>query len=155
MTPNSTNARRQIDNFVSRAAGNGARIRNLRAESFRNQVSVLILVHKNAISPTTPVGAPRRGHQRAPGSGQAGSSIPQKRNREPPIASSVGVNIRWREPPRTDTGWTTLRAFFRIRETSPNAQNGLWTAKATSARTAALGSRVMRRRGQLIGTGPR
>ena len=33
MTPNSTNARRQIENLASRAPGNGARIRNLGAES--------------------------------------------------------------------------------------------------------------------------
>ena len=45
MTPKSTNARRNIDNFASLVPGNGARIRNLRAESSRNQVSLLILVH--------------------------------------------------------------------------------------------------------------
>ena len=50
MTPNSTNARRNIDNFAFRAEGNGARIRNLCGESSRNQVSLLILVHTNAIS---------------------------------------------------------------------------------------------------------
>jgi hypothetical protein len=32
-----------------RAPGNGARIRSLHAESSRNQVSLLILVHTNAI----------------------------------------------------------------------------------------------------------
>ena len=40
----------KIENVASRAGANGARIRNLRAESSRNQVSLLILVHKNAIS---------------------------------------------------------------------------------------------------------
>jgi hypothetical protein len=44
MTPNSTNAGRSIENVVFRAAVNGARIRNLHAESSRNQVSLLILV---------------------------------------------------------------------------------------------------------------
>ena len=61
MTPNSTNARRKIENVAFRAAGNGARIRKLHAESFRNQVSLLISVHKHAISRATPVGTPRRG----------------------------------------------------------------------------------------------
>jgi hypothetical protein len=35
LTPNNTNARRTIEHFASRAAGNVARIRNLRAESSR------------------------------------------------------------------------------------------------------------------------
>jgi hypothetical protein len=35
---------------ASRSAGNGARIRNLRGESCRNQVSLLILVYENAMS---------------------------------------------------------------------------------------------------------
>jgi hypothetical protein len=42
--PNSTNVRQGMDNFDPRAAGNGTRIRNLRAESSRNQVSLLMLV---------------------------------------------------------------------------------------------------------------
>jgi hypothetical protein len=56
----------KIENVASRAAGNGARIQNLRAESTRNQVSLLNRVNKTAISRATPVGAPRRGHQSAP-----------------------------------------------------------------------------------------
>jgi hypothetical protein len=40
----------KFENIAIRAGANGARIRNLLAESFRNQVSVLILVHKNAMS---------------------------------------------------------------------------------------------------------
>jgi hypothetical protein len=90
MTPNSTNTRQNIESVASRAAGNGARIRNLRAESSRNQVSSVMLVHKNTISQATPVGAPRRGHQRAPRSGQTGFSVLQKQYREPPVAGAVG-----------------------------------------------------------------
>jgi hypothetical protein len=48
------------------------------------------VVHTNVISRATPEGAPRRGHQSAPRSGQAGSSMLQKNCREPPIASAVG-----------------------------------------------------------------
>jgi hypothetical protein len=86
MTPNSTNARRKIENVASRAAGNGARIRNLRTESSRNQVARLMLVHKHAFVRATPVGAR---HQRAPGSGQPGSSVQQKHYREPRVACAV------------------------------------------------------------------
>jgi hypothetical protein len=39
------------------------------------------------------VGAPRRGHQRAHGSGQAGTSVQQKHYRESPIAGAVGGTI--------------------------------------------------------------
>jgi hypothetical protein len=89
MTPNSTNASRNIENVKFRAAGNGARIRNLRTESSRNHVSMLNLVHRNAISRAMPVGAPRQGHQSGPGSGQGATSVLQKQYREPPIANSV------------------------------------------------------------------
>jgi hypothetical protein len=109
-TPNTTNARRNIENIASRAPGNGARNRSLRAESSRNQVSLQVLVDKAAISRAgvgdhfrkslrcrvgfVPrwSGAPRRGHQSAHGSGQAGFSVQQKNYREPPIASTVGGN---------------------------------------------------------------
>jgi hypothetical protein len=50
MTANNTNTRRNIENMVPRAARNGARIRNLEAESPRNQVSLLALVNKSTIS---------------------------------------------------------------------------------------------------------
>jgi hypothetical protein len=40
-----------------------------------------------------PVGAPRRGYQRAHGSGQTGTNVQQKQYREPPIASAVGGTI--------------------------------------------------------------
>jgi hypothetical protein len=66
------------------------------AESSRNQVSLHILVHKNAISSATPVGAPRRAHQRAPGSGQAGFSVLQKHYREPPHRKRCwGNKLSW------------------------------------------------------------
>jgi hypothetical protein len=71
---------------------NGARIRNLRAESSRSQVSLLMLVHQTAISRATPVGAPRRGHPHGPGSGQGATSVLQKHYRETPIAYAVGGN---------------------------------------------------------------
>jgi hypothetical protein len=110
MTPNSTNARRKLEIFASRAAGNGARIRNHRAVSSRNEVSLLIVLHKNGISRAgvgnhfrksfrcrlefvpRGSGAPRRGHQSAPDSGQAGFSVQQKNYREPLIASALGGN---------------------------------------------------------------
>jgi hypothetical protein len=89
MIPNSTTARRSIEIVASRTPGNGARIRNLHAESSRNQVSLLILVHKHAISRATPAGAPRRGHESGPGSGQGATSVLHKHYREPPIAKVV------------------------------------------------------------------
>jgi hypothetical protein len=85
--PNSTNARRNINKFAFRVRPIRARIRILRDKRCRNQVSVVILVHKNVISQAgvrdhfrksfrcrlefvpRGSGAPRRGHQRAPGSG--------------------------------------------------------------------------------------
>jgi hypothetical protein len=82
MTPKNTNARRKINNFASRAAGN--------AESFRNQVSLFIFVQQNAVSRATPVGAPRWGHQSGPGSGRGATCVLQKHSREPPIANAVG-----------------------------------------------------------------
>jgi hypothetical protein len=51
----------KIENVASRAAGNGARIQNLRAESTRNQVSLLNRVNKTAISRATPVGGTTTG----------------------------------------------------------------------------------------------
>jgi hypothetical protein len=107
MIPNSTNARRKIDNFASRAAGNGARIR--RETCCRNQVSVLKLVHKHAISRASPVGAPWRGHQRAPGSGQAATSVLQKHYREPLIASAVGGMTPLQNYPQQHRGEATNR----------------------------------------------
>jgi hypothetical protein len=89
VTPNSTNARRKIGNVAFRAGANGARIRNLRAESSRNQVSLLMLVHKHAISQATPVGAPRRRHQSAPGSGQAGFSMLQTITIDNPLSRTL------------------------------------------------------------------
>jgi hypothetical protein len=79
-----------FESFASRAVGNGARSRNLRAESSRNQVSILILVHKPAISRATPVGAPRRGHQSGPESGQGTTSVLQKHYREPLSLTLLG-----------------------------------------------------------------
>lgn len=46
MTPNSTNARQNIENFASRVRPTRAPIRNLRVESSRNQVSILNLFDK-------------------------------------------------------------------------------------------------------------
>jgi hypothetical protein len=45
-----TTGGQQNENVARRAGAKGARIRDLRSESSRNQVSVLILVHKTAIS---------------------------------------------------------------------------------------------------------
>jgi hypothetical protein len=89
MTPNSTNAGRTIESIAFRVAVNGARNRNLRAESSRNQVLLLILVHKNAMLRATPVGASRRGHQHGPESGQGATNVQQKHYRAPPIANAV------------------------------------------------------------------
>jgi hypothetical protein len=50
MIPNNTNAKRKIKHFAFRTGANGGRIRNLRAESSRSQVSLLILILTNAIS---------------------------------------------------------------------------------------------------------
>jgi hypothetical protein len=55
-------------------------------ESSRNQVSVLTTDNKNAISRTTAMGAPWRKHRQAHGSGQAGTNVLQKHDREPPLA---------------------------------------------------------------------
>jgi hypothetical protein len=71
MTPNNTNAERNIEKVASRAAGNRARIRNLRAASSRNQVSLLILVHRHAISRATPVGHHGGGTNVDPGPAKA------------------------------------------------------------------------------------
>jgi hypothetical protein len=75
MTPNSTNARRTIENVAFRAEGNGARIRNTRAESSRNQVSILMLVHKVSISRATPVEATDGGTKAHPGPSKPDSVI--------------------------------------------------------------------------------
>jgi hypothetical protein len=109
MTPNSTNARRKIEHFAFRARANGARIRNLSAESSQNQVSVLISVHQNSISRATPVVAPRRGHQSAPGSGQAGFSMLHKNYREP-LWLMLGAFRVLRTPyPSPDSAETSCR----------------------------------------------
>jgi hypothetical protein len=71
MAPDSTNARRNIEYFAFRAAAIGARIRDLCAESSRNQVSLLNLVRKNAISRGTPVRARGRRTKAHPGPAQA------------------------------------------------------------------------------------
>jgi hypothetical protein len=42
--------KQQVENFAFRAAGNGTGIQNLRIEGSRNQESLLILVHQNAVS---------------------------------------------------------------------------------------------------------
>jgi hypothetical protein len=76
---NSTSAKRNNDIFTFRAAGNGARIRNLRAESSRNQVSLLILGSQTCVfrNPLTP--RFRTGRLQRPYEG-------------PPINRSSGVN---------------------------------------------------------------
>jgi hypothetical protein len=48
--PTSTSAMRKIENVAVRAGANGARIRIWRELCYRNQISVLILVHNNSIS---------------------------------------------------------------------------------------------------------
>jgi hypothetical protein len=90
MTPNRTNTRGNIEHVALRAPRNrpGIGICVPRALEIRSRF--LNLVHKNQFSRATPVGAPRQGHQRAPGSGHAGSGLPQKNYREPIIASAVG-----------------------------------------------------------------
>jgi hypothetical protein len=90
MTPKITNAMRSIEHFGSRAAGNGTQILSLCDICCRNLVSVPIWVHNKSMSRAPPVGAPRRGQQRAPGSGQAATSVQQKHYREPLIAFAVG-----------------------------------------------------------------
>jgi hypothetical protein len=56
MTTNNTNARRHIEHVASREVGKGTRIQSLHAESSRNQVSLLNLVHNNSISRASPAG---------------------------------------------------------------------------------------------------
>jgi hypothetical protein len=53
MTPNSTNARRKLENLAFRVRPIRARIRILRETRGRNQVPLLKLVHKHAISQAT------------------------------------------------------------------------------------------------------
>jgi hypothetical protein len=73
---------------VSCAEGNGIRIRNMHAESSRNQVPLLILVH-TAISRTTPARAPSES-----GSGQAGSSMLKQSSKKDPPHSTEIRNLR-------------------------------------------------------------
>jgi hypothetical protein len=93
MTPNSANARRNIEHVTPRTAGNGVRIRSLLAESSRNQVCFSFWANKASTSRGTPAGAPRRGRQCAYGSSQAGASVRQKHYQEHPIAGAVWENM--------------------------------------------------------------
>jgi hypothetical protein len=88
MTPNNTNAKRPIENFASRAAGNGARIRSLGEIWFRNQLSIFYAGQQQCDFTSncgvgTTAGAPI-----CTRAGQAGISVLQKHDREPPIAST-------------------------------------------------------------------
>jgi hypothetical protein len=90
MTPNSTNARRNIKQIAFRVAENGARIRNLHAESSRNQVSLLMLVHKMRFREQLRWRHHGGGTKVDPGPAKAQPKYYKSQIEDPHIANAVG-----------------------------------------------------------------
>jgi hypothetical protein len=121
MTPNNTNTRRNIEHFGFRAAGNGARIRNQRAESSRNQVSLLNFVHKHAILRATPGGAPHHGGSTKVDPSPAKAQELYYRNSLDPRPFRGPREVRHRYKNKTQVGPNARRAEARRALEPPGA----------------------------------
>jgi hypothetical protein len=132
-----TNARRNSDIFASRTAGNGARIRNLHAESSRNQASLLILVHTHASSQATLWGHHDGGTKVHPGQAKPDSACYRRLIENPLSLMLLGDTVQchpinlWesdseyalRFPPRG------MRHFEFVRHPSPCRVLRFWNGR--------------------------
>jgi hypothetical protein len=75
---------------VSRGGKRSPDSESVRQELSKSGLASHLGSQKRDVTSNSGEGAPRRGHQRAPGPGQTGSSVLQNKYRERPIACAVG-----------------------------------------------------------------